>query len=183
MIGSECSSSGWLSGVMMEQECVDSDECRVPIYCCGPEPCTRSVDMSLIPLHLAHVKRPRQDDRDANAMHCIPKSMSAMSAANGFSSSSVPLRATYDLRDGALSSYHATRGVVAVLTLEASRPQGPRLTPSSLELGKPPLWDIFSEREGGMFLICLERCEFPGSDGSGIWRGISGCITACIPRL
>jgi hypothetical protein len=32
--------------VMIGKGSVVSDECRVPIYCYGPEPCTRPVDMS-----------------------------------------------------------------------------------------------------------------------------------------
>jgi hypothetical protein len=85
-----------------------------------------------------------------------------MSPANGSLSPSLPVS---DMRERALPSYHATRGVVAALTLEASGLQGPRLSPSSLDLGEPPLWDTLPQR-GGMFLICLERHEFipwPGS--------------------
>jgi len=65
-----------------------------------------------------------------------------------------------DLRDRALSSHHATRDVVAALTSEASKPQGPRLTPSSLDLGKPPLWDVVSKREGECFSFVLKMVGF-----------------------
>jgi len=140
---------------MIEEEYVNSDGSLVPIYCCCPEPCTRFVDMShSLPTWLT--SKDQEDVRNASAMHCIPKTMSAMSPANGLS----PLKrvSAGDIRERALPSHHATRVVVAGLTSEASRPQGPRLSPSSLDLGKPPLWDTLLQR-GGMFLTSLERHE------------------------
>ena len=55
-------------------------------------------------------------------MHSIPKTMGAMSPANGSLSSSLPVS---DIRERALPSYHATRDVVAALTSEASNPKAP----------------------------------------------------------